>query len=194
MQIEVNSIFHCCFLHTLVSSEKHYSVNYFYPRSKYLNGTCMIYPKTGVCFPYLNSSVPQFRNTPRFIDYKIGLNKTNELLKGFQHLITIIAKDEFSEYCVATIRAVLCQYVLTPCDIDGTPIQICREDCYMFEQECPQTLQKLIGGARVSLDATKSDFVHLSLPDCRNLKTEEEHAKLGQKCYYTGFFSKLLKY
>ena len=82
----------------------------------------------------------------------------------------------------------LCQYILTPCE-NGIPIQICRRDCHKFEKDCPKTLQKLIGGARLHLSKSKTDFVHIHLPDCKNLDYEEDLKKVGMKCYTTGLFN-----
>ena len=135
-------------------------------------------------------SVPQYRNTPRFIDYAIGLNKTNLLLREFQKLITVVARKDMSNYCVDTVRILLCQYILTPCLEDGSFIQICRRDCDMYEKLCPNALQKLIGAAIFSLDELNSSFVHVSLPDCKKLQYEKDLAKVGKKCYITGLFSK----
>ena len=159
-------------------------------RAKRLNGTCIKYPEDGICFHYLNISVQQYRDTPRFIDYKIGLNKTNVLLTQFQDLITVVAAKDLTESCLHTVRILLCQYILTPCLEDGSFIQICRRDCDMYERQCPKTLQKLIGAAIISLSISKSNFVHVSLPDCQKLQYEEDLAKVGKKCYLTGLFSK----
>lgn len=60
----------------------------------------------------------------------------------------------------------------------------------MYERQCPKTLQKLIGAAIISLSISKSNFVHVSLPDCQKLQYEEDLAKVGKKCYLTGLFSK----
>ncbi|XP_028405096.1 insulin-like growth factor 1 receptor [Dendronephthya gigantea] len=158
-------------------------------RAKKYNGTCIKYPEDGICFKYLNMSVPQYRDTPRFIDYSIGLNQTNELLARFQNLITVVGKNEMSESCLNTVRILLCQYILTPCLEDGSFIQICRRDCDMYETQCPDTLQKLLGGASLILHSTQSNFVHIPLPDCRKLEYEKDLAKVGKKCYLTGLFN-----
>ena len=88
------------------------------------------------------------------------------------------------------MRTLLCQYILTPCLEDGSPIQICKRDCDMYEERCPQTLQTLVGAAIISLHQSQTNFAHLSLPECRKLHYEEDLAKFGKKCYLTGLFSK----
>jgi hypothetical protein len=60
----------------------------------------------------------------------------------------------------------------------------------MYEKQCPKSLQKLIGAAIISLSISKTDFGHISLPDCQKLEYEEDLAKVGKKCYLTGLFSK----
>ena len=134
--------------------------------------------------------MPQYRDTPRFIDYNIGLNKTDKLLVEFQKLITVVGAREMTESCTETVRILLCQYILTPCLEDGSFIQICRRDCELFDRECPKSLQKLIGAALISLHQSKLDFAHVSLPDCQKLGYKKDLAKVGKKCYVTGLFSK----
>ena len=168
-----------------------HNINLLPFRAKHHNGTCIKYPEDGICFHYLNISVPQYRDSPRFIDYNIGLNKTNVLLKQFQkHISAVAAKDPLSKSCIHSVRIMLCQYILTPCLEDGSFIQICRRDCDAYERQCPKTLQKLIGAAIVTLSISNSNFVHVSLPDCQKFQYEDDLAKVGKKCYLTGLFSK----
>ena len=159
-------------------------------RSIRRNGTCIRYPEDGICFPFLNSSVPQFRDTPRFIDYYIGLNGTELLLKKYHKFLDIIAKDAASEGCLDKMRILLCQYILTPCSEESFPIPICRRECDRFEKRCPKTFQKLLGGARIDMSRMKVNLVHVDLTDCNNLGYEEDLAKVGKKCYASGIFSK----
>ncbi|CAB3991422.1 Muscle, skeletal receptor tyrosine kinase, partial [Paramuricea clavata] len=175
----------CCWNETRFNN----TIDYSCYRAKRYNGTCIKYPEDGVCFKYLNISVPEYRNTPRFIDYNLGLNRTNALLEEFQRLITVVAAKGLSESCLHTVRILLCQYILTPCLEDGSFIQICRRDCDMYEKQCPKSLQKLIGAAIISLSISKSNFGHVSLPDCQKLEYEEDLAKVGKKCYLTGLFN-----
>ncbi|CAB4006603.1 high affinity nerve growth factor receptor-like isoform X1 [Paramuricea clavata] len=159
-------------------------------RARQHNGTCIKYPEDGICFKYLNISVPQYRNTPRFIDYSLGLNKTNEILAMFQNLITVVGTKDLTKSCLRSARTFLCQYILSPCLEDGSFIQICRRECDMYERQCPKTLQKLLGAAIVQIHSSKIDFAHISLPgDCQNLEYEEDLAKVGRHCHLTGLFN-----
>ena len=58
----------------------------------------------------------------------------------------------------------------------------------MYEKQCPNALQKLIGGASLILYRTERDFVHVPLPDCRKLEYQKDLAKVGKQCYLTGLF------
>ena len=149
----------------------------------------MKYPEDGICFKYLNSSVPQYREHLRFIDDNMGLNKTNKILEEFQKLINVVALNELNKTCFHTVRHLLCHYILPPCD-DGSFIQICRQDCEMYENVCPGRIQKLVGAAIISLHRSKNDFAHLTLPECYKLDKQKDLRKIGRKCYLTGFFGK----
>lgn len=149
----------------------------------------MKYPEDGICFKYLNSSVPQYREHLRFIDDNMGLNKTNKILEEFQKLINVVALNELNKTCFHKVRHLLCHYILPPCD-DGSFIQICRQDCEMYEKVCPGRIQKLVGAAIISLHRSKNDFAHLTLPECYKLDKQKDLSKIGRKCYLTGFFGK----
>lgn len=60
----------------------------------------------------------------------------------------------------------------------------------MYEKQCPQSLQKLIGAAIISLSMSKTDFAHVTLPECEKLDYEKDLAASGKTCYLSGLFGK----
>ena len=143
-----------------------------------------------VCRESLNTTLPAYRDTPRFFDNKFGLVATEQFLETVTRVINEFVKKEYKK-CRYILLNMLCQYTLQPCYPDNKVIEYCKEDCEAIFKDCSGPLNQVIGGVKVHVKTQGIDFVHTGLPDCSRHKPFEYFAdKPNRTCIKTGFFSK----
>lgn len=151
-------------------------------------GTCMLY-QGKVCQESLKT-LPDYRNTTRFIDNKFGLPATEKFLKRVIGLINQFATSD--KKCSYILTNMLCHYTVPPCYPDGSVVDYCKGDCEAIFEECSKAINQAIGGLHVIIDSEGIDFIHRGIPDCSKHHPRSYYESLpGNKtCIKSGFFSK----
>ncbi|XP_068736694.1 muscle, skeletal receptor tyrosine-protein kinase-like isoform X2 [Montipora capricornis] len=149
-------------------------------------GTCMPY-QGKVCRQSLNTTLSDYRVTPRFIDNKFGLLGTEQFLSTVTEVINDFVTDD--EKCRYIMLNMLCQYTLQPCYPDNTVVEYCKEDCVAIFEECAQPLNQVIGAVKLLVQKEGIDFTHTALPDCsRHRPIDDFRGEPDKHCIQTGFF------
>ncbi|XP_067047151.1 muscle, skeletal receptor tyrosine-protein kinase-like isoform X2 [Acropora muricata] len=140
-----------------------------------------------VCSDSLNTTLSDYRTTPRFFDNKFGLLGTEKFLLMVTRVINdFVTEDEKCRYILLNM---LCQYTLQPCYQDNTIIEYCKEDCQAIFTECSGSLNQVIGAVKFLVQSEGIDFTHTALPDCnRHRNADYFKDKPGKTCIQTGFF------
>ncbi len=139
-----------------------------------------------VCDTWLNVTMLEYRWTPRFIDNRFGLNGTERAIKEFMYSIHRI---DGQERCKRILKALLCQYVLPPCNENNELYSYCREDCEAVFDECNSAMREMLGAAKVILEKG-SEFAHVGVPDCTKLRYSADYKAENTTCVHFGLFSK----
>ena len=100
----------------------------------------MIY-RGQTCFDYLNTTLLPYRDTPRFIDNRLGLPITEFFLKEMINIINNYANDD--KFCQKVLLTMICHYTLQPCKPDGTVRPFCQEDCLEIFDRCKEPLNQV---------------------------------------------------
>jgi len=141
-----------------------------------------------VCRNSINTTLPTYRDTPRFFDNKFGLLGTESFLVSVTRVINEFVKED--KKCRYILLNMLCQYTLQPCYQDNTVIEYCKEDCEAIFRECSQSLNQVIGAVKFQVKQEGIDFIHTGLPDCSRHKPFDYFVdKPNRTCIKTGFFN-----
>jgi hypothetical protein len=88
----------------------------------------------------INSTLLHYRETPRFVDNKLGILGTEKFLTLVQAVISeYVTENE----CKKILSAMLCHYTVTPCKPDGTVRPFCKEDCQAIFKRCQASLNQV---------------------------------------------------
>ena len=149
-------------------------------------GTCEVY-RGEVCDQWLNFTMLEYRLTPRFLDIRVGLNRTEQIIQEF---MKAIARIDGQDECKRLLRILLCQYFLPPCKDNNVPYNYCREDCEALFQQCNSAIREMLGAAKYILKALGLEFAHISVPDCAKLRFSDEYEAENDTCIHWGLFGK----
>ena len=105
----------------------------------------------------------EYRWAPRFIDARFGLNKTEAVIMEFMYAIDRI---DGQNWCKRILKALLCEYVLPPCNEDNERYRYCREDCEAVFDECNSAMREMLGAAKYIIEKLGLDFSHVGVPNC----------------------------
>ncbi|PFX22876.1 Muscle, skeletal receptor tyrosine protein kinase [Stylophora pistillata] len=147
-------------------------------------GTCQVYHGQ-VCDPWLNYTMLEYRWSPRFIDNRFGLNGTELVIVEFIYAINRI---DGQEKCKNILKAILCLYVLPPCDANSVRYHYCREDCEAVFQKCYAAMREMLGAAKYILEKLGIEFAHIGVPDCTKLNYSASYEATNSTCLHWGLF------
>ena len=148
--------------------------------------TCQVYHGQ-VCDQWLNYTMLEYRWSPRFIDSRFGLNGTERVILEFMYAINRI---DGQEKCKDILKALLCLYVLPPCNENNERYHYCREDCEVVFQECYSAMREMLGAAKYILEKLGIEFAHVGVPDCAKLNYSDSYKATNTTCLHWGLFGK----
>ncbi|XP_022795042.1 muscle, skeletal receptor tyrosine protein kinase-like [Stylophora pistillata] len=127
----------------------------------------------------------EYRWSPRFIDNRFGLNGTELVIVEFIYAINRI---DGQEKCKNILKAILCLYVLPPCDANSVRYHYCREDCEAVFQKCYAAMREMLGAAKYILEKLGIEFAHIGVPDCTKLNYSASYEATNSTCLHWGLF------
>lgn len=145
------------------------------------NGTCKYY-NGSVCFQ--SDAEKNSTNIYRYIDSKIGMEQTDEIFGEFFEALRDRAVSR--QECTDILSPAMCTYGIPACYYDGTPQQICREDCEHIMELCKDDLSKLLGAIQYISLKKRIDFAHLAvLEGCGSFQYSYEiDSRSNKTCAY----------
>ena len=150
-------------------------------------GYCEVY-KRDLCLGSFNKTMLKYKDTPRFVDSRLGIEKTEEIVEKFIGIVDRMESKD--EWCVGIIRSLICQYAFLPCNAQGLPIRTCREDCEVLFRDCDKPMSQVMGAAQYLFGHDKVQFFHIGLPNCTKLNYERE--LVNKTCVHFGVFGKVI--
>ena len=150
---------------------------------------CVEY-KDMICEPWLGIIMKEYTNSSRFIDARLGINKTDRILVELMELIYKV--EDPGQHCNLTVlRALMCQYVIPPCNARGQRQVFCREDCVKLFTHCGSVLKGIFVGFRYISQKLGISFSHAGIPNCTNLKYSKVYEGKNETCMHSGLYGKL---
>lgn len=143
--------------------------------------------RAGACDRWLNYTMLEYRWTPRFIDYRFGLNGTENLILEF---MKVIGRIKGQERCREILKTLLCEYFLPPCNEANEPYKFCREDCEAVFKTCHTAITELVGAAKYFVEELGDNLGHAEVPDCEKHRYSAEYKAENSTCVHFGLFSK----
>lgn len=148
-------------------------------------GFCHVY-RAGACDRWLNYTMLEYRWTPRFIDYRFGLNGTENLILEF---MKVIGRIKGQERCREILKTLLCEYFLPPCNEANEPYKFCREDCEAVFKTCHTAITELVGAAKYFVEELGDNLGHAEVPDCEKHRYSAEYKAENSTCVHFGLFT-----
>ncbi|XP_022795052.1 inactive tyrosine-protein kinase transmembrane receptor ROR1-like, partial [Stylophora pistillata] len=154
-------------------------------QSTIAGGTCQVY-RARVCERWLNYTMLEYRWTPRYIDYRFGLNKTEGLVLEF---MKVIGRINGQSRCKDILRALLCEYFLPPCNEENKPYNFCREDCEAAFETCHTAVMELLGAAKYFKEELGELLGHAGVPNCTEHHYSSYYKVKNSTCVHFGLFT-----
>ncbi|XP_078379094.1 proto-oncogene tyrosine-protein kinase receptor Ret-like isoform X2 [Oculina patagonica] len=147
--------------------------------------TCQVY-RGQVCDTWLNVTMLEYRWTPRFIDNRMRLNGTEQVIIEFMYSVNQI---DGQERCKRILKALLCEYILPPCNENNEPYRYCREDCEALFDECNSAIREMLGVTKYIHKKLGYQFAHAGVPNCTKLSYSADSKAENTTCIHFGLFS-----
>ena len=103
-------------------------------------GTCQINPVPS-CMKIMNTTLLDHRESPRFIDNKLGIPITEVFLREMIKIIDQYTNED--KTCKKIMTTMVCQYTVPPCKSDGSARSYCQEDCFAIFKRCKDSLNQV---------------------------------------------------
>ena len=129
----------------------------------------------------------EYRLTPRFLDIRFGLNRTEQIITEFMKAIDRI---DGQNKCKGLLKILLCQYFLPSCSNKNERYEYCREDCEALFDECNSAMREMLGAAKYILKALGLEFAHVGIANCTKLRFSKDYKARNSTCIHWGLFSK----
>ena len=127
----------------------------------------------------------EYRQAPRFIDETFGFNGTETVIAEFMGAVHRI---EGQGRCKDILRALLCEYLLPPCNDKGEPLPYCREDCEAVFHDCNAAMREVLGAAKYIVEKLGLSFAHLSIPNCTRFRFFTDYKAENSSCLHFGLY------
>ena len=136
-----------------------------------------------MCSAFLaNETFANSTTTLRYVDNKLGVNKTNLVFTMF---LNGLNRTGDSSSCKNYIALSLCRYGIPNCLHDNFPQQICREDCEYVLSKCSEDVAQFIGAIKYITVGENINFQHLVIPaSCNGFKFSYDNQNSNRSCQY----------